>query len=210
MPNKLFIFALIASFITGIYGLAIGDLAIGIPYLLIDPAILIAFGSLRKIKSVAKITSVEWQNTIRILGSAILLLNIPGSVYLHSTGLQYDVILHFLSMLLVYIGVVLIYPVIFYHFTNRLPGHEHHIIAAFIISIVIGFAAEGFQKLIDVIFGTHLFSDVSQPIVVDFLIDILMDVLGAIVGVFYILRHQHLVPGHISIQNESARAQNKN
>ena len=69
-----------------------------------------------------------------------------------------------------------------------MPSKKILLLTAFIVIAIGGVAFEGFQKLTDVIFGTHLFFDVVQPIGEDFKTDLLMNLIGAVAGFLYLKR----------------------
>ena len=199
LPNRIFNFAILASIAAGVYGYFAKMPVIYIPYIFINPAILIIFGSLRKIKSIESITTNGWQEKIRLFAASILLLNIPGSIYLYEAGIQYDIPLHFLALMIIAVALGLLYPVFFYKFQNRLPSLKHILVAIFILTTISGIAAEGVQKLSDEIFGTKLFFDTAQPIVLDVTIDIAMNIAGTLVGLFYLLRNKSFIWRHLAI-----------
>lgn len=188
MLNKLFPLTIILSVAGGIFGLITNQMVIFISYALINPAVMIAFASLRKIKFVENITLPSWQEKIKSLGAITVLIDLPGSLYLHRIGIQYDIPLHIANSFLVFLAFALIYPVIFYSIKNALPSKKTILLTAIISIAIGGLAFEGFQKLTDIIFGTHLFFDAVQPISEDFKTDLLMDLIGTAAGFLYIKR----------------------
>lgn len=188
MFNKFFLLTIILSVTGGIFGLITNQMVIFISYAIINPAAMIAFASLRKIKFVENITLPSWQEKIKSLGAITILINLPGSLYLHRIGIQYDIPLHIASSFLVFLAFTLIYPIIFYSVKNALPSKKTILLTAVIAIAVGGLAFEGFQKLTDIVFGTHLFFDTVQPISEDFKTDLLMDLIGTAAGFLYIKR----------------------
>ena len=188
MSNKLFTLTIILSVVGGIFGLITNQMVIFIPYAIINPALMIAFASLRKIKFIQNITLPSWQEKIKLLGIITIIINLPGSIYLHRMGVQYDIPLHIMSSFLVFLAFSLIYPITFYLIKRRMPSKKILLLTAFIVIAIGGLAFEGFQKLTDMIFGTHLFFDVVQPIGEDFKTDLLMDLIGAAAGFLYLKR----------------------
>lgn len=188
MFNKLFSLTIILSVTGGIFGLITNQMVIFIPYALINPAVMIAFASLRKMKFVENITLPSWQEKIKTLSVITVLINLPGSLYLHRIGIQYDIPLHIAAAFLVFLAFALIYPIIFYSVKNALPSKKTILLTAIISIAIGGLAFEGFQKLTDIVFGTHLFFDAVQPISEDFKTDLLMDLIGTAAGFLYIKR----------------------
>ena len=188
MSNKLFTLTIILSVAGGIFGLITNQMVIFIPYAIINPALMIAFASLRKIKFVENITLPSWQEKVKLLSIITIVINLPGSIYLHRMGVQYDIPLHIMSAFLVFLAFSLIYPITFYLIKRRMPSKKILLLTAFIVIAIGGLAFEGFQKLTDMIFGTHLFFDVVQPIGEDFKTDLLMDLIGAAAGFLYLKR----------------------
>lgn len=188
MSNKLFTLTIILSVVGGIFGLITNQMVIFIPYAIINPALMIAFASLRKIKFVENITLPSWQEKVKLLSIITIVINLPGSIYLHRMGIQYDIPLHIMSSFLMFLIFSLIYPIIFYLIKRQMPSKKILLLTAFIVIVIGGLAFEGFQKLTDVIFGTHLFFDVVQPIGEDFKTDLLMNLIGAVAGFLYLKR----------------------
>ena len=172
----IFWMAIGASLATGISGLAAGRLIIAIPYAFLNPLLLWIIPSFFK--------TPEIKNRLEILGSIILLTSIPGSVYFHPRGIQYDVIDHFLSG---FLGFIMLATIL----SLKLKNKKSIFMLSFIGMAVGGLGFEGFQKLSDLILGTKLFFDAAQPIAVDFAIDIIMDIVGAAVGFFYAAKIDH-------------------
>ncbi|MEK7590107.1 MAG: hypothetical protein AAB454_00140 [Patescibacteria group bacterium] len=188
MLHKLFPLTIILSVAGGIFGLITNQMVIFIPYALINPSLMIAFASLRKIKFIENITLPSWQEKIKLLGIITVLINLPGSLYLHRIGIQYDIPLHIANSFLVFLAFALIYPIIFYATKQRIPSKKTILLTAIIAIAIGGLAFEGFQKLTDIIFGTHLFFDAVQSISEDFKTDLLMDLIGTAAGYLYIKR----------------------
>lgn len=169
--SPIFWIALAASLITGIYGFTAGMGTIAIPYILLNPLVFFWITSWEKFAPIKR--------SLEVLGALIIFLNIPGSVYLHQLGIQYDIILHFFVSFVIFQVAYLILPILLND--PRMPRTT----AAY-ITIIGGLAFEGAQKLSDTLFGTQLFFDVAQPITLDFALDILTDILGTVVGVIYL------------------------
>lgn len=169
--RPIFWVAIAASLITGFYGLVTEQMVLFIPYGIINPLLLILVTSLSWLKPIKK--------DLDIIGALIIFLNIPGSVYLHKIGIQYDIFLHFFVSFLAFWSVYLILNLI-------VKPKKFARLIAVLITIFGGLAFEGVQKLSDVLFHTQLFFDVVQPIELDFMLDLIMDVLGAVMGAVYI------------------------
>jgi len=169
------------------------QIAIFVIYALFNPLLMIAFASLRKINAIQKLTKKEWQEKLKLIAAILLLLNLPGSLYLHSLPIQYDIPLHFFATFASLIALMLLYPVLFKIFKGEFPTTKHVIWISFVLIVIFGFGLEGFQKTADTIFNTKMFFDVTQPIVVDFWVDISMNVTGALAGLFYMSRRPQFI-----------------
>lgn len=167
--SKVFWVALISCLITGIIGLAEKRPVIYISYLLIDPILFYSLTSLKILRPVRK--------RAEKIGALILFLNIPGSLYLHNLGIQYDVPLHFFIGMLGLQAAALILP-----FISKIKFSKLAMIGMVFLG---GLIFEGVQNLSDILFGTNLATDMTQSKPFDFLIDILMNTLGAAVAAIF-------------------------
>lgn len=167
--HPLFWFAFIVSFAVGIYGVLAGKAVIFVPYLFINPWLLLFAGQI--------IRSSPQRQRGEIAAALILLLNAPGSVILHELGIQYDIFLHFSVGLLSFEFIRLF-------LIQKTKSEKTAAAAAFFLVLIGGIGFEGIQKLSDVLFGTKLFFDVAQPIQVDVLLDVTMNISGAGLGWF--------------------------
>ncbi len=177
------ILALLFCFSAAVIGYLKGDPSIWIPYAFINPLI---FFSPRIvftfIPSVQKRLSNHWLNNIERIGLGILLVNIPGSLYLHDLGIQYDRILHLSVAYLVFYVVFLVLSPIFTKLPDNIDKIKALSIAGFVTSAGL-FAWEGMQFSSDKLFGTHLFFDVVQPIARDVTEDILFGLAGTLLAI---------------------------
>ncbi len=159
--------AVLLSLLTGFYGWLTNQPAIAVPYGIINPLILLAISWLAQ--------KTSHRQSVETLAAAILLINIPGSVYLHKIGIQYDVPLHFLVSFWSFEILALFLKDFF-------PNSRFVYSTAFALIIVGGLGFEGLQKSSDLIFNTQLFFDAAQPISLDFTVDLIMDTLGGLAG----------------------------
>ncbi len=167
--SKIFWIAIIVSLTAGIIGIIQNRPIIYIPYLLINPALLFLLTSFKVLEPVKK--------KLEIILAITLFINAPGSIYLHSLPIQYDIPLHFFVGLLGYLAAFYILPLIL-----RWGPSKISMIALVFLG---GVAFEGFQKVVDAIFGSNLSSDLMQSNRLDVSIDILMDAIGAIVAAIF-------------------------
>ena len=120
---------------------------------------------------------------IELFGTLIIALNIPNSLFLHAMGIQYDRVLHFL------VGMIIVFMMatILSAFYERPEISKKQILTWSGVSVFFGlFIFEWWQFTMDSIFGTKLFFDVTQNIVVDFREDILFGTIGLALGLFYV------------------------
>lgn len=169
--SPIFWVAISVSLITGIYGVITARGVVAIPYAFINPLVLFLITSWKKFEPIKR--------HLEVLGGLIVFLNIPGSVYLHGLGIQYDIVLHFFVSFVSLQAVYLILPLLLNN--PKIPRTT-----AAIVTVVGGLAFEGIQKLSDLLFGTNLFFDVAQSSRMDFVIDVLTNILGTTVGVVYL------------------------
>ncbi|MEK9179797.1 MAG: hypothetical protein AAB897_00055 [Patescibacteria group bacterium] len=130
-------------------------------------------------------TGVDWLKKVERLIFLILFLNVPGSLYLHDIGLQYDRFLHlvvgFLSALLLFHFVAPAEKLFAPHM-RKITTLE----LAFTILFVGLFFIEGVELFTDYSFGTNeIFGDVAQPLFVDFWEDIMFGFTGIVLGTIY-------------------------
>ena len=69
---------------------------------------------------------------------------------------------------------------------NKVIKNSQFLIFIFLISAIGLFVWEGYQFLIDSLFGTSLFHDASQAILIDFWEDVIFGLAGVIMGSFYV------------------------
>lgn len=162
-----------------------------IGYRLEDPAIWVAYGFINPIifflpraaycfvEAVRKRVSPKWLWNIERLGVGVLLLNIPGSIYLHGLGIQYDRFLHFGAAFLFFFITMLALTLVqrFRRMTKK-----KRLGVTFLVTFVGLFAWEGIQFTSDRLFGTHLFFDAVQPIALDVSEDIIFGLVGILVA----------------------------
>lgn len=116
----------------------------------------------------------SWVRRLEALSFWLILLNAPGSLFLHDLGIQYDRFLHVSAAAVVtVILAVILMPI----------GQAKKAGAAACIGV---FLWEGIQYGIDRTFGTRLFFDVAQTVMRDASEDILFGFLGIALGIAYL------------------------
>lgn len=148
------------------------------PLLLLSPRIIYyRWSRIRKRITIALIKRIE------LLGALMIAVGIPGSLFFHDVGVQYDRFIHFSN------GILLVFmaSMIASTFYESHSDNKKHILKWSGIAVFIGFFLfELFQSYMDMIFGTHLFFDLKQDIVIDVTEDILFATFGLILGLFAI------------------------
>lgn len=128
-------------------------------------------------------TTVALIKRIEFLGALIIIVSVPGSLFFHDVGVQYDRFIHFST------GILLVFmaSVIASAFYENHSDNKKHILKWSGIAVFIGFFLfELFQSYMDMIFGTHLFFDLKQDIVIDVTEDILFATFGLVLGLLAI------------------------
>ena len=132
---------------------------------------------------IMKRTTVALIKRIELFGALIIVVSVPGSLFLHDMGVQYDRFIHFST------GILLVYmaSLIASAFYESHSDNKKHILKWSGIAVFIGFFLfELFQSYVDMIFGTHLFFDLKQDIVIDVTEDILFATFGLVLGLLAI------------------------
>jgi len=135
---------------------------------------------------VATYISKEWLRRFDWYAFFIIAINIPGSIYFHDLGIQYDRFIHFGS---VFFGTLL---VLIFYLLIQIQIRKRHTLKSYtlLFSLVFVFAGlflwEAYQYTIDAVFGSKIFYDASQSIVLDVKEDILFGLAGLILAIAYI------------------------
>jgi len=176
--NHYFILAILVSFLAALIEFfGRGFLHVILPYAVVNPILVLLSNFIfSKIENLKKSWFIAFNKIIFF----IILLNIPGSLFLHDIPFQYDRFLHFVIGFLVFQLAVLVLLIFFSSSKIKV------ILFSILITFIGLFAFEGFQYLNDVIFGTHLFFDTKQNIVLDFWEDITLGSIGLILSAIYI------------------------
>jgi len=156
-----------------------------IPYGIIVPAILFLprLYLFQKFKNVVR---TKWTPSIERINFFMLAVNAPASLILHELGFQYDRLLHFVVAFLAFQALILLFLPIYNIFNKKQITKFKALIFAFTISFIGIFLWEAYQYIFDIGFGTHLFSDASQDITVDFWEDIIFGFLGILTALWYV------------------------
>lgn len=166
-----------------------------IPYALIVPLVLIIPRILARTLFSRQVTR-RWLLDMERLQCAILLLNAPASLWLHQMGFQYDRFLHFwVGVLCVpwfYLMYVAIRRAIAPSYTYQYASITALVCALGVVSV---FSWEWYQHTVDTVFGTALFHDAKQLIIIDFWEDIAFGLFGMLAGLYLLstleLRWRH-------------------
>jgi len=167
-----------ALFATAYYLLFFQQNAPGaILYAIVSPAAILGVGIFAYLHPRADRT---WYARALWITLPIVLLNIPGTIVLHSLPLQYDRFLHlavgFLVLLMAYQLVSL---------------WSRPLRRALILTIAGLFIFEGFQWSSDRIIGTNMFSDLTQTIERDVTEDIAFGLGGALLAVAWVRKRSN-------------------
>ena len=175
--------------IAALIGWQIQDPAVWVAYAFINPILfLMPRATFSFVPLIRNRLTKEWLKNVERIGLYVLLVNIPGSVYLHELGIQYDRFLHFAAGLLVYYAAILLLTPLF---TKQLSGNKKKILGINFIATFIGlFIWELIQWSSDQLFGTHLFFDSKQPITLDVTEDIIFGFAGLLIALL-IFRHSN-------------------
>jgi len=176
--NRYFILTILVSFLAALIEFfGRGFLHVIIPYAVVNPILVLLSNFIfSKIENLKKSWFISFNKIIFF----IILLNIPGSLFLHDIPFQYDRFLHFGMGFLVFQMSILVLSIFFSSSKRKV------ILFSILITFIGLFAFEGYQYLNDVIFGTNLFFDVKQNIIVDFWEDIFWGSTGIILSAIYI------------------------
>lgn len=148
------------------------------PILLLLPRIIYYRG-----QNIKERVAGNWVKRIELFGALIILLNAPGSLFLHDMGIQYDRFLHFMMGMF---GIFITYMII-YTFYKKPEANKKQILIWSGVSILLGlFLFEWWQFTADRLFGSQLFFDTEQNIKTDFWEDIVFGMAGLISGLFLV------------------------
>ena len=172
--------AVVEFFVEGALTVVFYSYAFIVPMIVLVPHVL--YAASRRFR---ERISGDWLLWIDRLAFGVIIINIPGSIYFHDVGIQYDRFIHFGSAF----GAFLIYMFLFiafrHLFANRSINIGRILGISFFVLFVGLFIWEGFQFRLDQLLGTRLFFDAAQSIEVDFWEDILFGFLGLVAALFY-------------------------
>lgn len=175
------IVGIVISLIVSVYELFTQQRGIvWVAYGIINPLILllprVIYYHWREIRESIAIDTIK---SVELFGTFIMAVNIPGSLFFHDIGVQYDRVIHFFTGVL----IVLIASLIVALFYKSPLDNKKHILKWSGMAVFLGlFLFELLQFTIDKTFGTHLFFDFKQSITVDFMEDILFGIGGLVLG----------------------------
>lgn len=124
-----------------------------------------------------------WLSLTEKLIFYLVLINIPGSIFFHRIGVQYDRFIHLSAgVLCTLILFLILLPLLKIHEFKKL----HILSILFILAMSSNFLWEMWQLTSDGVFGTQLFFDLAQSIQQDFSEDVSFAAIGIIISMFYL------------------------
>lgn len=158
------------------------ELVVIVPYGIVIPLLVLIPRFV--IQKVVRTEGNDWLKRSEAAAFLIVLCNAPASLFFHDMGFQYDRFLHF-SMGVVLTPAALIMAMLFFRKMEKEISKKSALWLTAILAFIGLFAWEGFQYFLDLVFGTKLFYDSVQPIVVDFWEDIFFGFAGVLLGLWY-------------------------
>ncbi len=144
------------------------------------------------------VSGKRWLAKAESLIFLIVLFNAPGSLFFHGMEFQYDRFLHF-SMGIASTALVFVMLMVIMRAAGlRAESKGRVLFLAFVLTFVGLFAWEGLQFTVDKVFSTRLFSDTTQPIVIDFWEDIVFGFVGVLLGLWYSSRAYEKLDSELS------------
>lgn len=135
--------------------------------------------------SLKKYLNTQWLRLFDWYAFFIIAINIPGSIYFHKIGVQYDRFIHFGSALFAFLVFLLFLITFQVRIRKKRAKRGALLLFSFVVLFLSLFLWEGYQYTVDGVFGSKLFYDVAQDISVDVWEDILFGLVGLIFGVMY-------------------------
>lgn len=144
---------------------------------------------LQKSAFIKKYYNDNFGDTLLGLGGLIFLTTSLGTFYFYHyiNFFEYDLIAH-----VVIPASSVIMAAMFYGILKRkkgVPGKMEVILISGVLALLLSFFWEFFQKQGDVWWGTKMFSDSNQPIVVDVANDLAADAFGVFIGCVLIFKN---------------------
>lgn len=165
-----------------------GKTVVFIPYAIVVPIVLLLPRFLwRVLPSLRRSWDGAWLASVQRVNLALVAFNIPGSLWLHAMGIQYDRFLHFA----VGIATVFLLSLLALGFEQMFLGRvlkKDILIWSGAFMLIGVFLWELLQFTIDRASGSRLFYDVAQDIRADFIEDIAFGLLGSLVGLWWVHR----------------------
>lgn len=145
----------------------------------------------RKSKLFLKYYKPSFGDTLLGLSGLIFLLSDIGNLYFYDRftfdWLGYDTFAHFTIPLLFVILAAMLYELA--RLKKGVPKTIEVILVSALVVVAFSFLWELFEKQSDLLWGTHLFSDPSQPIAVDTADDLIADFYGVFFGSILIFKN---------------------
>jgi len=132
-------------------------------------------------KQVRKVVSPRWIKELDYYAAFIILLNVPGTLYLYEINVQYDRLTHLSCAFLAFIIFTLLWLP-----TVKKLNFKKLLVFCFFMCILGLFLWEGVEYITDGFFGTKAFFDIGQDIVTDTTEDIFFGFFGLAFGFIYL------------------------
>lgn len=172
--------AVVEFFVKGTPTVVFYSYAFIVPLIVLVPHVLYATS-----RRFSERISDGWLLWIDRLVFGVIIINIPGSIYFHEAGIQYDRFIHFGGAFGVFLISIFLFIAFRHSFANKSINIGRILGILFFVLFIGLFLWEGFQFKLDQLLGTRLFFDTAQSIEVDFWEDILFGLLGLITALFY-------------------------
>jgi len=182
-------------------------------YGLVNPALMLLLYAASRHREMRRYCSASWLKLTSGVLTIIILLNAPGSVYLHDLGVQYDRFLHFTAAFVaLLLLLILLTPLSARRHGTESLDRKKLLQMTFLLLFLGLFLWEGLQWSIDQLFGTRLFFDSTQPIAIDATEDILFGFVGMLLGAVYVVKSKSFWPTlrrSVSLKEERARVKGR-
>lgn len=174
-----------------------------VSYWVTNPAIILALYAVTRVPRYRLRITPEWGRLMNWFMIAILVLNAPGSIFLHDLGIQYDRFLHFTAVLVAFPSAMVFLAPIFLRRHPKRSVARKEVLAKTFLTVFVGlFLWEAAQWSVDQLFGTQLYHDATQTITRDAIEDVLFGVAGLTIAAFFLLRSPRFLPGLAGLLKE--------
>lgn len=144
---------------------------------------------IQKSAFVKKYYNDSFGNTLLGLGGLIFFTTSLGTVYFYNNikFFEYDLIVHTVIPAAFVIMAAMLYEIL--KIKNGAPERMDVILIMGVLILSLSFFWEFFQMQGDIWWGTHMFFDSNQPIVVDVANDLVADIFGVFIGCVLIFKN---------------------